>query len=48
MILLETHERVPRSDTADFVQRCLDEGAVVVVVTPNSDGCTCTVSVQRD
>jgi hypothetical protein len=47
MILMETHDNILRVEAGAFVQRCLDEGAVIVVVTPNPDGRTCSVSVQR-
>jgi hypothetical protein len=47
MILMETHDSIPRGEAGKFVQQCLDEGALFVVVTPNLDGRTCTVSVQR-
>ena len=48
MILMEIHESILRPETGAFVQQCLREGAVIVVVTPNPDGRTCTVSVQRE
>lgn len=48
MFLLERHERIPLSEVGAFVQRCLDEHATLVVVTPNLDGVTCTISVQRE
>jgi len=48
MFLLERHERIPLTDVGAFVQRCLDENATLVVVTPNADGVTCTISVQRE
>lgn len=48
MILLESHDEVLRSELGAFVQRCLDEGAVMFVVTLNPDGKTCRVCVQRD
>jgi len=48
MILMETHESIPRLETGAFIQQCLHEGAVIIVVTPNPDGRTCTVSVQRE
>ena len=48
MILMETHEQVPLAEVGAFVQRCLAEGARIVVVTQNFDGLSCSVSVQRD
>ena len=48
MILMETHDSIPRSETGAFIQQCLHEGAVIIVVTSNPDGRTCTVSVQRE
>lgn len=48
MILMKTHDSVLQSEVGAFVQRCVDEGAVIVVVTRNPDGHTCTVSVQKD
>ena len=43
MILMETHESVPKAEVGALVQRCLTEGAILVVVTNNRDGRTCTV-----
>jgi hypothetical protein len=48
MILMETFDNIPKEEVGAFVQRCLDEGAVIVVVTRNPDGQTCTVSVERE
>lgn len=48
MFLMERHERIPIADVSAFVQRCVEAGATIVVVTRNPDGFTCTVSVQRD
>lgn len=48
MVLLETHEEVPRAEVGAFIQQRLDEGAIVFVVTANPDGLTCRVCVQRD
>ena len=48
MILMQTHDSVPRAEVGAFVQQCISEGAVIVVVTQNPDRLTCTVSVQRD
>jgi len=48
MILMETHDRVPQGEVGAFVQRCIVEGAIIVVVTQNPDQLTCTVSVQRE
>lgn len=48
MILMQTHDSVPKSEVGTFVQQCINEGAVIVVVTQNPDGRTCTVSVQRE
>lgn len=47
MILMETHDNIPLAEAGTLVQRCLNEGALFVVVTSNVDGCTCTVSIQR-
>lgn len=47
MILMETNDSVPRNEVGALVQRWIGEGAVIVVVTQNPDGRTCTVSVQR-
>jgi len=48
MILMKTHESVPKAEVGEFVQRCIDENAAIVVVTNNPDGKTCTVCVQRE
>lgn len=48
MILMERHENIPQSEVGAFVQRCVDAGATLVVVTKHPDGRTYTVSVQRD
>lgn len=48
MFLMERHENIPVSEIGAFVQRCLEAGATIVVVTRNPDATTCTVSVQRD
>jgi hypothetical protein len=48
MILMETHDAVAREDVGAFVQQYLQEGAILIVVTNNPDGVTCTVSIQKD
>ncbi len=48
MFLMDRHENIPSAEVGAFVQRCIDAGATIVVVTRNSDGRSCTVSVQRD
>lgn len=48
MVLLESHEKVLRAEVGAFVQKCVNEGAIVLVVTLNPDGLTCRVCVQRD
>lgn len=48
MFLMEHYEQIPLSDVAAFVQRMLEQGATIVVVTRLPDGKMCTVSVQRD
>jgi hypothetical protein len=48
MILMKTYDSIPRQEVGAFVQKCVAEGAVIVVVTQNPDGRTCTVSVQKD
>ena len=48
MILMTTHDHVPRSELGAFVQQCIEKGAIVIVVTKNPDGLTCTVSVQQE
>jgi hypothetical protein len=48
MFLMDRHENIPVAELGAFVQRCLDQGATIVVVTRNTDGVTCTVSVQRE
>ena len=48
MFLMERNENIPLSEVGAFVQRCVADGAQIVVVTRNPDGATCTVSVQRD
>lgn len=47
-LLLERHENVALEKVGAFVQRLLDEGARMVVVTVQPDGLACTISVQRD
>lgn len=48
MFLMDRHENIPSAEVGAFVQRCIDAGATIVVVTRNADGRSCTVSVQRD
>jgi hypothetical protein len=48
MILMKTHETVLQTEIGAFVQQRIAEGAVIVVVTKNPDGRTCTVSVQDE
>lgn len=48
MILMKTHDHIPLKKVGDFVQQCLDEKAVILVVTRNADGKTCTVCVQKE
>ena len=47
MLLMERHENIPATEIGIFVQRCLGEGASIIVITRNPDGRTCTISVQR-
>ena len=47
MFFMERHENVPLAEVGERVQRWLAEGVRIVVVTRNSDGATCTVSLQR-
>jgi len=47
MILMETFDDVPKDEVGAFVQRCVDDDAVIVVVTRNTDGESYTVSVER-
>lgn len=48
MFLMERHEHIPLNEIGAFVQRCMDAGATITVITRNPDGRTCTVSVQRE
>jgi hypothetical protein len=48
MILIETHELVPRAEVGALVQQCIAAGARFVFVTQNPDRESCTVRVQRD
>lgn len=48
MIMMETNDRIPQAEVGRFVQQCLDQGARIVVVTPNPDRLTCSVCVQRE
>ena len=48
MILMKTYDSVLREKVGGFVQKCMAEGAVIVVVTQNPDGRTSTVSVQKE
>lgn len=48
MFLMDRHENIPVAEVSAFVQRCMEMGATIVVVTRNADGCSCTVSVQRE
>ena len=41
-----THDCVRRDEVGAFIQQYVREGAMIVVVTQNPDGRTCTVSVQ--
>ena len=45
---METHDSFPRAEVGAFVQQCIKDGAVIVVVTQNPDQRTCRVIVQRD
>lgn len=45
---MERHENLPEAEVGAFVQRCIDAGATLVVVTRHPDGRSFTVSVQRD
>jgi hypothetical protein len=47
MILMKTHD-IPSTEVGTFVQQCIAKGAVIIVVTRNPGGHTCTVSVQQE
>ncbi|MDP1578876.1 MAG: hypothetical protein Q8M02_01270 [Candidatus Didemnitutus sp.] len=47
MFLLERHAEIPLHELGAFIQRCVDSGATIVVVTRNPDGKTFAVSVER-
>jgi len=47
MFLMQTNESVPQAEIGAYVQRCLENGGNLIVVTKNPDGKTCTVSVQQ-
>lgn len=47
-ISMETHESVRREEVGALVQEFTNKGALIIVVTQNPDGRTCTVSVQQD
>ncbi len=44
---MERHEQIPIPDLGTFVQRCLTDGAQIIIISRNTDGTTCTVSLQR-
>lgn len=48
MFLMDRHENIPIGELGAFVQRYIDSGATIIVVTRNHDGKTCTVSVERE
>ena len=48
MFFMERHENISLNDLGAFVQKCVTAGAMIVVVTRNPDGVTCTVSVQHE
>lgn len=48
MVWMETLENIPQSEIGVVVQKCIDDGALAVVVTRSIDGSTCTVNVRRE
>ena len=48
MILLKTYDQILQEQVGFFVQRCIAEGAVAIVVRRNADGKTVTISVQME
>lgn len=48
MFLMDRHENIPIKELGAFIQRTVEAGATIVVVTRNPDGKTCTVSVERE
>ena len=47
-VSMETYESVRREDVGALVQEFTNKEALIIVVTQNPDGRTCTVSIQRD
>ncbi|MBI3887164.1 MAG: hypothetical protein HY302_15770 [Opitutae bacterium] len=48
MVWLDTIENIPKSEIGAFVQKCIDEGALAVVVTRSNDGGSYTINVRRE
>ena len=48
MVWMETLEDIPLPEVGALVQKYLDDGAMAIVVTRQSDGDRCTVNVRRE
>lgn len=48
LISMAIHDSVPREEIGLFLQQCINDGAVLVVITQNPDHRTCTVRVQPE
>ena len=48
MVWMETLDEIPLTEVSALVQKCLDEGAVAIVVTRQPDSDRCTVNVRRE
>ena len=48
MVWMETLEKIPQSEIGAVVQKCIDDGALAVVVTHSNDGGTYTINVRRE
>ncbi len=48
MVWMETLEKIPQAEIGAIVQKCIEEGALAVVVTRGTDGRSYTINVRRE
>ena len=48
MVWMDTIENIPKSEIGVTVQKCIEEGALAVVVTRSNDGRSYTINVRRE
>ena len=48
MVWMDTLDNIPKLEIGAVVQKCLEEGAIAIVVTRNADDRTYTVNVRRE